>query len=379
MVTEDRRFSHDENKETIAQDMFQLLSLFQNRNKHWQFGLVNPFLMHSKLQEHHRMFKDYCLSIGEAKISEVDLDAVRNALRFATAVYGVAYYKGCMRSVFNNTMMRLVHRDVLAPKDEPNNIAVMNVLALPRSALKFARWSYKALEGSYAIITDSASRNTVVAFRGSLSDADFLSDSCGRTSPFYSGTAHDGIARMSAEVVKDENAMRTLNEQLAEHPDYGIVVTGHSLGAGLSLLFAIRLLREGLVPRDRLKVFAFAPPPVLSLPEADCYDDVAMSFVGGTDIVCRLQLNSLDRLALELSAQRGAKDVADLTEELHIAGRIVLLTHPTRRSRNRLVEVPRTCDVLHRVLLGPDIVSDHLMDHYAKGLRPQLPEVAKRT
>ncbi|CAJ1990092.1 Lipase (class 3) [Leishmania donovani] len=116
-----------------------------------------------------------------------------------------------------------------------------------------------------------------------------------------------------------------LEQLAAEHPSYSILITGHSLGGGVAVLFATRLHYDEVLPPavlKRIHVIAFAPMPTLSLPAASCFDQVSCaradggysrrdvpqqsapagacfpvwSVVNGFDCVPRLQVNTIDRL-----------------------------------------------------------------------------------
>ncbi|GET89865.1 hypothetical protein, unknown function [Leishmania tarentolae] len=116
-----------------------------------------------------------------------------------------------------------------------------------------------------------------------------------------------------------------LEQLAAEHPSYSILITGHSLGGGVAVLFATRLQHDSVLPPavlKRMHVIVFAPMPTLSLPAASCFDQVSCartdggyscreapqqsasaavrfpvwSVVNGFDCVPRLQVNTIDRL-----------------------------------------------------------------------------------
>eukprot|EP00658_Telonema_sp_P-2_P033853 TRINITY_DN24763_c0_g1_i2.p1 TRINITY_DN24763_c0_g1~~TRINITY_DN24763_c0_g1_i2.p1 ORF type:complete len:272 (-),score=54.86 TRINITY_DN24763_c0_g1_i2:50-865(-) len=219
----------------------------------------------------------------------------------ATAMYGMAYSEGYMSSIGKATVMRLFRRNYLAPKDELNNMAVMEVLALPRNDLKYSRLSNKVLEPSYGLIQDRQAKGLVLAFRGSLTDADFLSDAYGAAVPFCGGVAHEGMAHMARMASEDADLMGEIRRIMAKRPEYRLYITGHSLGAALAMLFTILVRHEKLlddaVLATRTHTFCFAPAPSVTIPLADKYDSSITSFVAGDDVVCRLQVNTVDRLA----------------------------------------------------------------------------------
>ena len=60
--------------------------------------------------------------------------------------------------------------------------------------------------------------------------------------PFLHGRAHRGMA-IGARNILDKIKIQ-LSETLEQNPDYGILVTGYSLGAGICQLVAMELLQE---------------------------------------------------------------------------------------------------------------------------------------
>lgn len=350
-------------------DTFAMLDKFSTRNKRWQLGIINPLSMHRLYSEHTKLFDTMCEALPNALpiITTAALEAYMSALRFATAVYGRAFEEGMMNSCLGSAVMRVAQRHLLTPKDEVNNCAVMDVLGMPRECMLMSRWGTKVLEPSFAVIVDHADRRVILAFRGSLTDADFLTDACGETREFCGGMAHSGMSKIVDTLFEEGEVVRVINDALRTYDDYKLLVTGHSLAAGLTLLFVIKALKTGCFGKVVPFGIAFAPPPVVGSPLADQFDDHLVSIVAGTDVVCRLQYNSLDRLCATLS-DHADPSASDLTEETHIAGKILMATHPGDAARDRLVHVRRGAAVLHQIFVTSAMVSSHLMSTYHKGL-----------
>jgi len=82
-----------------------------------------------------------------------------------------------------------------------------------------------------------------------------------------------------------------------------LLVTGHSLGAGTSILVSILLTAQPLKNQRRLRCFAFAPPPVVSPLTASAIRNVEIhSFVNRTDVVPRASLANVFHLGEECMA-----------------------------------------------------------------------------
>lgn len=273
------------------------------------------------------------------------LQHLREALRFATAAYGETYQQGLLSSLFTSALVFTVSKSQVSASQALNDKAVTDVLALPQSALQLSRWSTVATEPSYALLVDHVTKCIVVTFRGTLTDADILTDLCATGELFCGGMAHQGAARVVntifdcrasrsppqaaavpgaegnggadthtaslptpqlAPVEKADALLDTLLVLADRHPTYGILVTGHSLGGGVAALFGTRLSHErGAFPEHvirRVQVVAFAPMPTLSLPAAASVDEDGPDYafpiwniVNGCDTVPRLQLNSINR------------------------------------------------------------------------------------
>ena len=135
-----------------------------------------------------------------------------------------------------------------------------------------------------------------------LTVQDAVLDAVCEEEPFLDGFAHKGIlsgARVILAAVQEQ-----LVAALASHPDYGLVITGHSLGAGTAILLALDLLAGPIVSSARIRCLALAPPPVFRSinPIAQPVNAAIDILVNNSDCVPRLSLASVARLLASLRA-----------------------------------------------------------------------------
>lgn len=87
-------------------------------------------------------------------------------------------------------------------------------------------------------------------------------------------------------------------KEMGDHDDYGVVVCGHSLGAGVAALLAYYLRVEG---RDAY-CYAYEPPGCLVTTRlARHMDSFVMSVVLGDDFIARLRRNSMEILKSDIA------------------------------------------------------------------------------
>ncbi|CAN0032580.1 unnamed protein product, partial [Hapterophycus canaliculatus] len=110
------------------------------------------------------------------------------------------------------------------------------------------------------------------------------------------GLCHRGLREGAEKLLTDVKG--DVLQQLKQHAGYRLVLTGHSLGGGVSILLTMMLFRRrrelGLDPQTEIRCFAFAPPPVFGpLHKMSGETRRAIrSFVFGNDMICRLSLAS---------------------------------------------------------------------------------------
>nr|XP_020442973.1 sn1-specific diacylglycerol lipase beta [Monopterus albus] len=151
----------------------------------------------------------------------------------------------------------------------------------------------------FFVALDHKREAIVVAVRGTLSLRDVLTDlsaECenlpieGVSGPCY---AHKGIYQAAGYIYKKLVNDGILNQAFSIAPEYKLVITGHSLGAGTASLLAI-LLRSSF---PTLQCYSFSPPGgLLSKALADYSKDFVVSVVLGKDLVPRLSIPNMEDL-----------------------------------------------------------------------------------
>lgn len=92
------------------------------------------------------------------------------------------------------------------------------------------------------LCVDHLSKSVVLAIRGSSNFRDALTDMVGAYEPYQGGLVHRGMLHCTFSLWKRIEA--DLFRTLETFPYYRFVVCGHSLGGGVTSLFALKF-REG--------------------------------------------------------------------------------------------------------------------------------------
>jgi pimeloyl-ACP methyl ester carboxylesterase len=145
----------------------------------------------------------------------------------------------------------------------------------------------------------------LVGIKGTSSFEDLLTDCCGQAitheleGPFVDGGSteircHEGVIIAASRLADD---LTTIVEELLLPNGYKLLITGHSLGAGVAALVGVILRSRfpALLTDDGtlLKVLAFASPPVLDYDNAMDCKAFTTTIVNNSDIIPRSSLSNL--------------------------------------------------------------------------------------
>jgi len=160
-------------------------------------------------------------------------------------------------------------------------------------------------------VVDSEQKALVVIIRGTLSVFDCLTDLNGEYEDYAMkdhasgevlavGKVHKGI--MQGAVNISESVKSHVLEYMAAHPDYRIVITGHSLGGGSTGLLALYWFSDPDIMRYGFQAYALAPPCTNSQEFTPFLKTCCVSCAYGNDIVARASLGAIRDLCEMLLA-----------------------------------------------------------------------------
>jgi hypothetical protein len=86
--------------------------------------------------------------------------------------------------------------------------------------------------------------------------SDVFMDLCATAEPFLNGRAHRGMAVGARNIMDKIESL--LEQTMEDHPDYGILVTGYSLGAGICQLVAMELSET----KENVRCISYGAPLV---------------------------------------------------------------------------------------------------------------------
>ena len=194
------------------------------------------------------------------------------------------------------------------------------------------------------VVVDHDHKKVVLAIRGTFSNHEIAVDVVGYSRQFHGtgGEAHCGIADMTEQLWASVGEV--VVETLKENEGYELIVTGHSLGGGATLLLNIILHNDERLRDKSFRSFAYAAPPVYAplsnIPEAI---ETAVNYIHGDDCVPFL---SGDSVRHQIAALREV-DIA--TKDMGLLQRV-------------------------RLVMGIDAPSDELVQRVSNTFSACLPE-----
>ncbi|XP_050310240.1 diacylglycerol lipase-beta-like [Anthonomus grandis grandis] len=176
---------------------------------------------------------------------------------------------------------------------------VKHISKIEEEDILFASFRNHVFELPFCVIVDHKTANIVVAIRGSISLRDIFTDLTATSDRFEAEglpndtMAHKGMIAGAVYIHKKLKEVGILEKALATYPEYGLVLTGHSLGAGVACLLGFKIRPK----YPDLKVYAFGTPAGLLSREAARLSESFVFTVGvGDDFVMRLGVDSIENL-----------------------------------------------------------------------------------
>ncbi|XP_043958350.1 diacylglycerol lipase-beta [Gambusia affinis] len=237
---------------------------------------------------------------------QTELEKAAHCMQFAAAAYGWPLY------VYSNPFTapcklsgdccrtRAAEYDIVGG----DNLGCHFSSILQTTGLQYRDFIYVSFHNQiyeipFFVALDHKREAVLVAVRGTLSLKDVLTDLSAECENLpvegVSGTcyAHKGMCQAAGYIYKKLVNDGILNQAFSVAPEYKLVVTGHSLGAGTAALLAI-LLRTSF---PTLQCYSFSPPGgLLSKALAEYSKDFVVSVVLGKDLVPRLSIPNMEDL-----------------------------------------------------------------------------------
>ena len=215
-------------------------------------------------------------------------------MKFAEAVYGSPHF--VFAYPCNSCMLLGSCCTCSAACCNLNMQAILSIAQISESDIIFSQPVSEYGKVVFYALKDNTSKSLVIAIRGTLSFEDCITNAHIEAKNLgFIGLAdhysHSGFLDAALNIFNELEHKKVLENFFLFHPEFNLVLCGHSLGAATAALLAIMLRKS-----YRLKCFSYGIPLCIDTKLAESCSDYITSIVYQNDLVCRLSLQSLFKL-----------------------------------------------------------------------------------
>ncbi|XP_055605108.1 diacylglycerol lipase-alpha [Uranotaenia lowii] len=189
-----------------------------------------------------------------------------------------------------------------------NYAALKKMLQVGEIEVIYATYHVDIGETPFFVAVDYNYGKVVVSIRGTLSMQDVLTDLNAEgeclplNPPREDWLGHKGMVQAALYIKQKLEEENLIQRALGHNPargtqDFGLVLVGHSLGAGTAAILAILMKQQ----YDDLHCYSYSPPGgLLSMPAVEYSKSFITSVVVGKDVVPRIGLRQMEALRADL-------------------------------------------------------------------------------
>ncbi|XP_035909680.1 diacylglycerol lipase-alpha isoform X2 [Anopheles stephensi] len=189
-----------------------------------------------------------------------------------------------------------------------NYAALKKMLELGEVEVIYATYHVDIAETPFFVAIDYNYNKIVISIRGTLSMKDVLTDLNAEGEPLplnpprEDWLGHKGMVQAAIYIKQKLEEENLIQRALKHNPargtqGFGLILVGHSLGAGTAAILAILMKQE----YDVLHCYSYSPPGgLLSMPAVEYSKSFITSVVVGKDVVPRIGLYQMEALRADL-------------------------------------------------------------------------------
>lgn len=173
---------------------------------------------------------------------------------------------------------------------------------IPESDVVYSFFEDVKAMPAHSVSLDHERKAVVLAIRGSATIFDCMLDAQGEYTDYEYidwrtgevqclGQVHAGMLEGAQNI--NQNTRSTILELLKCHQGYKLIVTGHSLGGGITGILALIWSSDRDIVQNGFFAFPFASPPTVTQNLANLLKPFVTSMICGNDLVTRICIGTV--------------------------------------------------------------------------------------